>query len=322
MADGPRGASEVVAVPVTATVAVVLAVALDVLVGEPPNRFHPVAWFGRLVAPVDREWDRPRLVGVLAALLLPLLAAGTVFGSVWLAARVDPWAGAVVAGVALAATTSLRMLVTAALRVVDLSTADVAAARESLLALAGRDASELSPGLLRSAAVESAAENLADGFVAPLAAFAVVVPLASLVAPDPISLALAAGAAAWVKAVNTLDSMLGYRSKPVGGPSARLDDVVMWLPARISALLLAQVAGRPRAVLRARRWLREVPSPNSGWPMGTVAAALEVRLEKPGVYVLNAGASLPSTRTARRGVLQVASSGVVATVLAGVVAWL
>nr|WP_256399734.1 adenosylcobinamide-phosphate synthase CbiB [Haloarchaeobius litoreus] len=297
----------------TATAAVVIAVVLDVVVGEPPNRFHPVAWFGRLVAAVDREWTHPRLVGVLAALALPLLAAGVIAGVVWLSMWVDPWAGAVVAGLALTVTTSLRMLVAEALRIVQLSTEDVAGARESLRSLAGRDASELSPGLLRSAAVESAAENLADGFVAPLAAFAVLA---------PVSLTLAAAGAAWVKAVNTLDSMLGYRSKPVGGPSARLDDLVMWLPARLSALLLAQVAGRPRALLRARQWLREVPSPNSGWPMGTLAAALEVRLEKPGVYVLNAGASLPSPRKAQRGVLQVASSGVVATILAGVVAWL
>ncbi|MFD1644465.1 adenosylcobinamide-phosphate synthase CbiB [Haloarchaeobius litoreus] len=299
--------------PMTATAAVVIAVVLDVVVGEPPNRFHPVAWFGRLVAAVDREWTHPRLVGVLAALALPLLAAGVIAGVVWLSMWVDPWAGAVVAGLALTVTTSLRMLVAEALRIVQLSTEDVAGARESLRSLAGRDASELSPGLLRSAAVESAAENLADGFVAPLAAFAVLA---------PVSLTLAAAGAAWVKAVNTLDSMLGYRSKPVGGPSARLDDLVMWLPARLSALLLAQVAGRPRALLRARQWLREVPSPNSGWPMGTLAAALEVRLEKPGVYVLNAGASLPSPRKAQRGVLQVASSGVVATILAGVVAWL
>jgi adenosylcobinamide-phosphate synthase len=303
----------VVDVPVTAAAAVALAVGLDVLVGEPPNRFHPVAWFGRLVAPVDRAWNHPRLVGVLAALSLPLLAAGAVAAVVWLSSQVDPWAGAVVAGVALAATTSLRMLVAAALRVVRLSTEDVQAARESLRSLAGRDAGDLSPGLLRSAAVESAAENLADGFVAPLGAFA---------ALAPFSLTLAAAGAAWVKAVNTLDSMLGYRSKPVGWASARLDDLVMWLPARLTALLLAQVAGRPRALLRARHWLPEVPSPNSGWPMGTLAAALEVRLEKPGVYVLNAGASLPSPRRAQRGVLQVASSGVVATVLAGVVAWL
>ncbi|MFC4405408.1 adenosylcobinamide-phosphate synthase CbiB [Haloarchaeobius iranensis] len=297
----------------TAAAAVALAVGLDLLVGEPPNRLHPVAWFGRLVAPVDRAWNRPRLAGVLAALALPLLAAGTVAAVVRLASRVDPWAGAVVAGLALAATTSLRMLVAEALRVVRLSTEDIAAAREALRSLAGRDAGELSPGLLRSAAVESAAENLADGFVAPLAAFAVLA---------PFSLTLAAAGAAWVKAVNTLDSMLGYHSKPVGWASARLDDLVMWLPARLSALLLAQVAGRPRALWRARQWLPEVPSPNSGWPMGTLAAALEVRLEKPGVYVLNAGASHPSPRTAQRGVLQVASSGVVATILAGVVAWL
>ncbi|WP_435345989.1 adenosylcobinamide-phosphate synthase CbiB [Haloarchaeobius sp. HRN-SO-5] len=298
--------------PLTASVAVGLGFALDVALAELPTAVHPVAWFGRLVGPLDREWRRPDLVGVLAALCLPVLAAVVTGGVVWTATQVGPWAGAVAAGLVLYVTTSLRMLVSEALGVVGRSERDVEAARESLPALAGRDASALSPGELRSAAVESAAENLADGLVAPLLAFAVLA---------PVSLSLAAAGATWVKAVNTLDSMLGYRSKPVGRASARLDDLVMWIPARLSAALLAQTARRPAAVLRARYWLDEVPSPNSGWPMGTVAAALDVRLEKPGVYVLNAGAPFPDVRTARRGVQYVAAAGVVAVVLAGVVAW-
>jgi adenosylcobinamide-phosphate synthase len=137
---------------------------------------------------------------------------------------------------------------------------DLARAREAAPALVGRDLGALSPGELRSAAVESAAENLADGLVAPLLAF---------VLGAQFSLAAGAAAATCVKAVNTLDSMLGYRSKPVGRTSARLDDAVMWLPARASAVLLA-VAGRdPGALVRARTWRRAPASPNSGWPMAT-----------------------------------------------------
>ncbi|WP_439025414.1 adenosylcobinamide-phosphate synthase CbiB [Haloarchaeobius sp. DT45] len=297
---------------VAAAAAIGLGFALDVLTGEPPTDVHPVAWFGKLVAPVDREWAHPRVVGAVAALALPMLAAGVVGGSVFLVWQYDTWAGVGAAAVALYLATSLRMLLSEALRVIRLSEADEDAAREALLSLAGRDASELSAGELRSAAVESVAENLADGFVAPLAAFTLC---------TPVSLPLAAAAAAWVKAVNTLDSMLGYHSKPVGWAPARLDDVVMWLPARLSALLVAQVARQPRSVLRARYWLAEVPSPNSGWPMGVLAAVLDVRLEKPGVYVLNAGADLPSPQKARRGVQLVGSAALVGVLYAGVVAW-
>jgi adenosylcobinamide-phosphate synthase len=300
-------------VPLSAGLAVVAAFALDLVVGEPPTTAHPVAWFGRLVAPFDREWRHSRLVGTLAALVLPVLAATAVGALVWFAARYDVWSGVVAATLSLYVSTSLRMLLAEGLRVVRLSESDVGAAREALLSLAGRDANDLSEGEIRSAAVESVAENLADGFVAPLLAFAVLA---------PFSLPLAAAGAAWVKAVNTLDSMLGYRSKPVGWASARLDDLVMWLPARLSAVLIAQVARNPGAVLRARYWLSEVPSPNSGWPMGTLAAVLDVRLEKPDVYVMNPGADLPSPQKARRGVQLVGSAGVVAVLYAGVVAWL
>jgi adenosylcobinamide-phosphate synthase len=203
------------------------------------------------------------------------------------------------------------MLVSAAREVVAASETDLDAARESLLALAGRDASALSAGELRSAAVESAAENLADGLVAPLLAFAL---------GAQLSLALGVAAAAWVKGVNTLDSMLGYRSKPVGWASARLDDAVMWLPARLSALLVALARPAPRSLAAARRWARTPPSPNSGWPMATLAVALDVELTKPGVYTLNPDAELPTPDRATTGVRTVAVAGVLAFALAAVAA--
>jgi adenosylcobinamide-phosphate synthase len=294
----------------TALAAVGLAFALDATVREFPGRVHPVALFGRLVAPFDRSWSRPRPVGLAVALCLPLGFAGVAYALVALASVSNPLA-AVVAALALFATTSLRMLVSAAREVVEASETDLDAARDSLLALAGRDASTLSAGELRSAAVESAAENLADGLVAPLLAFAL---------GTQVSLALGVAAAAWVKGVNTLDSMLGYRSKPVGWASARLDDAVMWLPARLSALLVALSRPAPRSLARARRWARTPPSPNSGWPMATLAVALDVELTKPGVYTLNPAAELPTPQQARLGVRTVAVAGVLAFALAAVAA--
>jgi len=287
--------------------AVGLAFALDALVAEPPASLHPVAWFGRLVAPFDREWAHARAIGVVVAATLPLAAALAAGAAVALAGAVHPIAGAAAAGLVLFATASRRMLLDAAREVVAASETDLARAREELLALAGRDATELSAGQVRSAAVESAAENLADGLVAPLLAFALIA---------PASLALGAGAAAWVKGVNTLDSVLGYRSKPVGTASARLDDLVMWLPARVSAALLAVAAGSLRSALDGRAWLDGVPSPNAGWPMGTLAAATGARLEKPGVYALNPDASLPSPAIAERSVRIVALASALAFVLA------
>lgn len=293
--------------------ALALAVGLELSLGEPPRRAHPVAWLGRLVGRVDREWSRPRTAGLAVALLLPVLAAGTVTGLVALAVRLDPFLGIVLAGLALFASTSLRMLLEVARDVIVASERDLAGAREAVRALAGRDPEELSAGELRSAAVESAAENLADGLVAPLSAFALL---------SPFSLPLAAGGAAWVKAVNTLDSTLGYPEKTHGTASARLDDLVMWLPARASAGLLALAARDPGALVQAREWAGAPPSPNSGWPMATLAAILDVRLEKSGAYVLNGSRELPTVSEARRGVRIVALAGALAYLFAGVAAWL
>jgi adenosylcobinamide-phosphate synthase len=293
---------------VTPVAAVAVAALLEAAVGEPPTRLHPVAWFGRAVGGLDRAWARPLLAGALGAAVLPLGAAALAGGAV---AATGAWSGlaaAVVAGSALFLSTSLRRLLEAATDVIDDSDSDIAAAREGLLALAGRDAGTLSPAQLRSAAVESAAENLADGLIAPLLAFVIgAVVGAALGGPE---LPLAAAAAAWVKAVNTMDSMLGYRAKRVGTPAARLDDAVMWLPARLSAVALAVALADGRALLACRRWLPAVPSPNSGWPMGVAAAALDIRLAKPGIYTLTPDAALPAVAPARRGLRGVGIAGV------------
>ncbi|WP_435196686.1 CobD/CbiB family cobalamin biosynthesis protein [Natronomonas sp. EA1] len=298
---------------ILALAAVALAFALDAAFAEPPTRVHPVALFGRLVAPLDRAWRFPFATGVAIAVVLPLLAAGVAGGTTAIAVGGHPLAGAALAGLWLFATSSRRMLVDVSNEVLTAIASDTDEARHSIRALVGRDTSELSDAELRSGVVESAAENLADGLVAPLLAFA----LGALV-----SLPVATGAAAWVKGVNTLDSMLGYPEKRHGTASARLDDLVMWLPARASAACIAFAAGTPGALARARGWADEPPSPNSGWPMATLAAVLDTRLAKPGAYTLNPEATLPSPETAARGVRVVDRAALLAVVLAGVVAGL
>ncbi|SDX99201.1 adenosylcobinamide-phosphate synthase CbiB [Halopenitus persicus] len=319
-----------------AALAVVAAAALDSTFAEPPERIHPVALLGSLVDRLDRAIPDSRPVGVVIAAVVPLGFAASAAGLVALAGRAGPRLAAAVAGLVLYTCISRRLLVETAERVRSLADSDLPAARDALRALAGRDADALSAGQVRSAAVESAAENLADGLIAPLAAFtlgaAVVLGPAAPRAPA-FPLVVATGAAAWIKGVNTLDSMLGYRTRRVGWAPARLDDLAMWVPARLSALLIAIAAGRPAAMLGARRWARVPDSPNSGWPMATLAAVLDVRLEKPGTYTLQAAADLPSTTAARRGVrvvnraawlgiaLSVGCCLVVETIAAGTGVW-
>lgn len=302
--------------------AVLGALALDLAVGEPPDAFHPVAWYGRAVARLDRDWQRPVLAGLIVALVAPLLVAAGVGGGVAILYDVQWLAGLGLGAVALFLTTSWRALLLTVRRVGALAERDLPAARRELRALAGRDATTLDGPALRSAALESLAENLADGLVAPLLAFGLGSLIGRLFGLSPgLTLGLACASAVWIKAVNTLDSMWGYPDRSLGTGAARLDDVAMWFPARVTAVLLAVASLSPRAIQRAAGWRAAVSSPNAGWPMGVLAAALDVRLEKPGHYVLNPDASLPDAADVAMGLRRVGLAGLLAYGLAGVLAW-
>jgi adenosylcobinamide-phosphate synthase len=292
--------------------AVGVAFGLDATIGELPESVHPVARLGQSIGALDQHFSRPGLVGAVIALLLPLGFAVLAGGPVWLLGHLHPLLAGLVGGFILFTMLSLDMLTGLTNHVITTTETDPEQAKQDVIGLVGRDTEPLSPAELRSAAVESLAENLADGLVGTLLAFAV----GSLV-----SLPVAVGAAAWVKGVNTLDSMLGYPDRPLGTASARLDDVVEWVPARLSAALIAVAAVDPLALSRAKAWAGNPPSPNSGWPMATMAATLDIRLRKPEAYDLNPTASLPSPDRAREAVQVGTRAGILAFVLAGVIAW-
>jgi adenosylcobinamide-phosphate synthase len=294
------------------TLAVGIAFVLDATVGEPPESIHPVARLGQAIGALDQQFPKPRLVGATIAILLPLGFAILAAAPVWVVGRSSPILSGFLGGAILFTMLSLEMLTGLTRDVIDTTETDLEQAKQDVIGLVGRDTESLSAAEIRSGAVESLAENLADGLVGPVLAFG----LGSL-----ISLPIAIGAAAWVKGVNTLDSMLGYPDRPLGTASARLDDVVEWVPARQSAALIALAAVDLRALSLANAWAHDPPSPNSGWPMATMAAALDVRLRKPEVYDLNSAASLPSLDRAHQAVRVGNRAGVLAFLLAGVVAW-
>ena len=302
---------------IAVVVAVIVAAGLEAAVGEPPAESHPVALLGRVIGALEqRQFGVPKLAGTVYALAVPLACALAGYAVVWLTAATGiPLVAALAAGIVLWITTSVRMLTESAQRVIEASDGDIETAREALLALVGRETGGLSPELVRSAAVESLAENLSDGFIAPLLAFVLL---------SFVSLPAAAAGAAFVKGVNTMDSMLGYPG-PFGWASARLDDAVMFVPARLSAVLLGLAAGDPDAPLRARRYAHKPASPNAGWPMGTIAAALNVRLEKPGAYILNDVANPPTVTDSREAIVAIHRGAAIAyavAILVGVIRWL
>jgi adenosylcobinamide-phosphate synthase len=269
--------------------ALLLAVLLDLSVGDPPGRWHPVAWLGRLIGLGRRLGSTTRSVplliygGVLVAVVTGV-AAAIAFG-VERGLRGAPGVlSVIVEAVLLKLSFSLRGLGRATELVRGhLVAGDLAGARRELgIHLVSRATAHLDRGLVASGAVESLAENLTDSWVAPLCFF--------LVGGLP---------AAWAyRAVNTADAMIGYRDGDLlyrGRVAARLDDVLNFVPARLAALAIvaaAPLAGQSAAgawrILRSDAHL--TASPNAGVTMAAMAGALGVRLEKPGHYRIGRGA--------------------------------
>ena len=276
-----------------------LALLVDRLLGEPANRWHPVAWMGHylgwagrwLVAPQDAaptQADVPRFLagalawwgGAVVVFLLALLLQ-------WLVAQAPWWLAVLLTGLLLKPLLAWRMLRDEVVAVEAALAESVEAGRARLAMLVSRDVAQLDAEGVRESAIESLAENFNDSVVAPVFWFVL----------------LGLPGAALYRFANTADAMWGYRGRwEWGGKwAARADDVLSWLPARLSALLLL-VSARCLALPTVWREARHTPSPNSGWPMAAMAVALDLRLRKPGVYVLNAAGQPPVPADTQRAV--------------------
>ena len=263
--------------------ALALALALDLAFGEPPTVVHPVVWIGRLISWLERRAPRAGRAAQLAcggaiALVVPAAVLIPAFALLTAARRWHPLARLAVGALVLKPTFAARDLFVHIDRVrVPLEAGRLDEARAGLQMIVSRDTRALTPELVAAAAVESAAENASDSFVAPLLYHLVFGP---------------AGALAY-RAVNTLDAMIGYRGdyEYLGKVAARLDDLANLIPSRLTALLIALASPLGRGdVGRAWRTAKEfhgcTASPNAGWPMSAMAGALGVELEKVGHYRL------------------------------------
>lgn len=262
------------------------ALVLDAYLGEMPLLFrhvpHPVVVIGRAIAWLERRLNRPqrsdaarraRGVLVLVALVAAAVAVGAAVQAVaaWLPYG---WVVELFLLVTLVAQRSLYDHVAAVAR--GLEQGGLAGGREAVAMIVGRDPHSLDSHGVSRAAVESCAENFSDGIVAPVFWY-VLFGLPGMLA---------------YKTVNTLDSMIGHRSeryRAFGWASARFDDLLNLVPARLSGLLIAVVAplagGRPgRALACMLRDARRHRSPNAGWPEAAMAGALGLKLAGPRVY--------------------------------------
>jgi len=242
-----------------------LAVAWDILLGEPPAGLHLVVWFGRLAGLIDSRYRRrsPHLDFLAGAVTALLVAAFAFLLSI--SALFAPYPlNYALALYLLKSSFAVRSLHEHVARTV---TDDIEEKRRAVSMIVSRETGGLDKSYLNSASIESLAENLNDSVIAPLFYF----------------LLFGLPGALIYRAVNTLDAMLGYRNERYeyfGKFSARLDDALNFIPARLTVLLYVPLAGRK--VFRYYRLARF--KINSDKPIAAMSSVLGVWLEKPGFY--------------------------------------
>ena len=255
---------------IVAIVSLLVGWLLDLLFGDPARLPHPVVWFGKAIAFFEHRLNKGshrKLKGAMTAVFLiaATYAVGLILNSQF------PILNFLVVFYCLAGTTLIRE-VREVFRAVDRSLEE---GRKQVARIVGRDTSELSAQEVRTAALETLAENLSDGVIAPLFWFAI------LGVPGMLA----------YKMVNTLDSMIGYKTeryKDFGCWAAHIDDIANYIPARLTALLMVL----PHAILNfkfsifnfVRKNGRHHASPNSGYPEAALAGILNCRFGGPHYY--------------------------------------
>jgi adenosylcobinamide-phosphate synthase len=260
--------------------AIILAYIIDLFIGDPPNWPHPVKWFGCMIHFLDVHWNKGKhrkLMGHIMVLALVTLTFGISFFVVRFFYQLHPVAGMVMEAILISTTIAQKSLHVAATEVIrPLQAKNLPDARVRLSYIVGRDTESLPEKEIVRGTVETVAENTSDGITAPL--------FWSFIGGAPFALVY--------RLINTCDSMVGYKNEKYGEfgfASAKLDDVVNWLPSRLTAFVM-MLSMMPKKTDLITAWsvlmrdARKHPSPNSGWGEAAVAAILGIQLGGTNFY--------------------------------------
>ena len=245
---------------------------LDLIFGDPERLPHPIVWFGKMISWGEHRLNRGQhrmAKGAVMSVAYILLVFFVLWGLIRLIPNAILWGvlNTIIIFYCLAGTTLIREVRNVFLALDE----SLEAGRKQVARIVGRDTSELTVQEVRTAALETLAENLSDGVIAPLFWLAV------LGVPGMVA----------YKMVNTLDSMIGYRTeryKDFGCWAARIDDIANYIPARLTAVLMVIASGKPTLLKFVWRNGRKHASPNSGYPEAALAGALNCRFGGPHYY--------------------------------------
>jgi adenosylcobinamide-phosphate synthase len=260
---------------------ILLSVMLDLIIGDPKWLPHPVILYGKIISTIEKAWNkggRKKLKGIILAAFLPFSVFIISLFLLKLLYAISYLLGTAIEIYLISTTIAIKGLRDAAMEVYHpLKSGELSEARKKLGFIVGRDTAGLpSPEVVRGT-VETVAENTVDAIISPL--------FFAIIGGAPLALAY--------RAVNTLDSMVGYKNErftDFGFGSARLDDLMNLLPARICTVcmwlgsyFMKEMRGR-HAISITRRDASKHPSPNSGWPEAMTAGLLGVQLGGVNIY--------------------------------------
>ncbi|MGN1322068.1 MAG: cobalamin biosynthesis protein [Methanosphaera sp.] len=266
-----------------------LAVLIDLLLGEVPDKIHPVIYMGNFISKLKNYLPATKTSG-----LLIILATNFTFSIITLillliTAYINNWLYLIIASLILSTTFSINFLIKSVKDIQKDLNEDIDKARQSMSYLVSRDTQELTESRITSAAIETLTENITDSIISPL--------FYTTIISIPFGMIIAIPCAVIYRVCNTMDAMLGYKTKElidVGCYPAKLDDALNYIPARIagyymilSAYILRYDYKQSYHVMN--EFALKTPSPNSGYTMSAAAGALNITLTKEGVYQLGYG---------------------------------
>lgn len=254
--------------------AISIAYFIDRLVGDPPHWPHPVRWIGSLISFLEKRLNHgkfKKIKGVGMLLFVLLIVFSLVLLLIVISYQIHPIVGITIESIIIATTIAQKSLKEAALDVhAPLEKGNLAGARLKLSYIVGRDTESLNESEIARGAIETVAENTSDGVTAPL--------FWALMGGAPLAMVY--------RATNTCDSMVGYmneRFKDFGWASAKWDDVMNWIPSRLTGIMMI-IGTKPLKIKYLMAWkilfrdAKKHPSPNSGWGEAAVAAILGIQL--------------------------------------------
>lgn len=268
---------------------IVISIIIDMIIGEVPNKIHPVILMGNLIDKLKNYLPNTKFSGLLTILITISVFTFICLILLILCAYINVWLFVIFASLLLSTTFSINFLIESVRNIQKDLEEDIEKARKSMSYLVSRNTSELTESRITSAAIETLTENITDSIISPLFYTTILSLLFGII--------IGIIGAIIYRVSNTMDAMLGYKTKElinIGCYPAKLDDILNYIPARLtgyyvvlSSFILRYDYKQSYDVMK--KFALKTPSPNSGYPMAATAGALNITLIKEGVYELGYG---------------------------------